>query len=630
MRKRALVFLFVLAAIAPRVLHAQSALAEQQVTRYHNGDNPAWASPSFDDSSWPVAPNGIWQIPPVHSDGFVWIRTRVPVYAAASGSLAIRVSDLGSNPGAYRIFLNGHDVGGEGGFPSAGQPVYLRRSAVFLLPAWIAVPGTTAVVAMRLWYVPYENLSGGRNQLQFRISDSETARLGQRADIQAEILDLVPDLALNTLLALVGLGLLVFWVPTRRRELLWCAALLISYPLVQWFWDVTSANFFSTPFREWTLLQVLLTIPTMFATVEFVWTVHRLRAPGWRRAAHLSWILYNAAILVAASAILASPLERWSHLAVVVFVQIFNAITLGANLWVLLVRRYNRAIAAAMCVIPIASGLGYFGRWQSWGIGAVHIELFDIGFLLSGFAVAAMLIQRAVRAWREGNDLRVEFEAAREIQQQLVTAAPKIPGFTINSVYAPAKQVGGDFYRILPDPAGGVLLVVGDVSGKGLPAAMTVSAIMGALRTLPSVGPAEVLSALNRSLVDNLRGGFVTCCAMRIAKDGSVQAANAGHLAPYCNGQEIPLEPGLPLGVAASTEYSESAFVLPPGQTLAFISDGVVEAQSATGELYGFDRTRAISTQTAEEIARAASTFGQQDDITVLTLQFAPAEVLHG
>ncbi|HUY95658.1 MAG TPA: SpoIIE family protein phosphatase, partial [Terracidiphilus sp.] len=94
---------------------------------------------------------------------------------------------------------------------------------------------------------------------------------------------------------------------------------------------------------------------------------------------------------------------------------------------------------------------------------------------------------------------------------------------------------------------------------------------------------------------------------------------------PYRNGEEVPLESGLPLGVIADAEYFETTFTLAPGNQLTFLSDGVVEAQSSTGELFGFDRTAAISTQSAEQIAAAAQAFGQEDDITVLTLTFAPA-----
>jgi serine phosphatase RsbU (regulator of sigma subunit) len=154
-----------------------------------------------------------------------------------------------------------------------------------------------------------------------------------------------------------------------------------------------------------------------------------------------------------------------------------------------------------------------------------------------------------------------------------------VPGFKIESVYEPAKQVGGDFFRVVPEDGGSVLVVVGDVSGKGLPAAMTVSAVIGALRSTPPVSPAWILNALNTGLMGQLRGGFVTCCAARICSDGVVTIANAGHLSPYCDGAELELEAGIPLGIAAGVEYKETEFVLQPNQSITFLSDGVVEAR---------------------------------------------------
>ncbi|MGA7884269.1 MAG: SpoIIE family protein phosphatase [Acidobacteriaceae bacterium] len=632
MPRRALLILLLLALCsAPARVFAQTAPASPAI-RYHYGDNPTWASPTFDDSSWPVAPQGSWPVPAFHSDGFVWIRARVPVPAASSGTLAIRVTSLGSYPEADRIFVNGRNVGGEGGFPPQGQPVYFRQSAVFPLSAGTATPGSTAVVVLRLWYVPVVRLSGGRSQLHFRISDSEAASTTQRADLLAETLGRVPDLALNALMALLGLGLLVFWFLTRRTELLWCALLLISYPLLEWFFDATDLGLLSIPYRDWALIEVLLSIPGMVTTVEFIWTVHGLRARGWRRSAHFSWILYNGAHLAVCSGVLASPLVWWSNTTTIVFVQIFNAITLVANLWVLLIRRYNRAIAAAMCVIPIASALAYFGWWESWTIGTVYIDLFNLGFLLSGFAIAAMLIQRAVAAWRQGDHLRIEFAAAREVQQQLVPAAlPAIDRFRVAAAYLPAAEVGGDFYQVLPQPGGSALLIVGDVSGKGLRAAMTGTLVLGAFRSLAqeNLPPAQILSRLNAQLLASSDGGFVTCLCAHIQKNGALTLANAGHLSPYRNGEELQIESGLPLGITADTTYAESALTLASRDTLTFLSDGVVEAQSPAGELFGFDRARQISTHSAESIAQAAHAFGQQDDITVLTLQFAPVEVAH-
>ena len=211
------------------------------------------------------------------------------------------------------------------------------------------------------------------------------------------------------------------------------------------------------------------------------------------------------------------------------------------------------------------------------------------------------------------------------------TILPHIQGLRIEAAYVPAAEVGGDFYQVFPELGGSALIVVGDVSGKGLKAAMKGTLVLGAIRTLAqeSLSPAQILERVNLLLAGSSDGGFVTCLCSRLDPDGTLTLANAGHLAPYRNGEEIPLDSVLPLGVAPDTACTESTVHLAPNDSLTFLSDGVVEAQSLSGELFGFDRTRSISTQPAEHIARAASTFGQQDDITVLTLTFAPAEVAH-
>jgi serine phosphatase RsbU (regulator of sigma subunit) len=172
-------------------------------------------------------------------------------------------------------------------------------------------------------------------------------------------------------------------------------------------------------------------------------------------------------------------------------------------------------------------------------------------------------------------------------------------------------------------------VLVGDVSGKGLRAAMLGTLIVGAAGALAqeNLAPAEMLDRLNRHLCGRTDGGFATCLCAEIGADGRLVLANAGHLAPYRNGQELPLDSELPLGIAASANYTESTLQLAPADALTFISDGVVEARDASGELFGFDQTWRISRQSAEEIADIAARFGQEDDITVLTLSYASAEV---
>jgi len=222
------------------------------------------------------------------------------------------------------------------------------------------------------------------------------------------------------------------------------------------------------------------------------------------------------------------------------------------------------------------------------------------------------------------------------VQERMVPPALDIPGFAIQSAYRPAKHVGGDFFFVRAghngayqdnrDLAGGAFVVVGDVSGKGLRAALTVSAIMGALRTMPDLEPSRILAALNRGLTGQLGGGFVTCCAITISSDGVAKIANAGHLPPYRNGKEMTLDCGLRLGILPGAEYRETKFGLTPSDCLTLLTDGVLEARNpASGELFGFDRTAAISKDSAEKVAHAAQEFGQEDDITVLTLNFAQA-----
>ncbi len=195
--------------------------------------------------------------------------------------------------------------------------------------------------------------------------------------------------------------------------------------------------------------------------------------------------------------------------------------------------------------------------------------------------------------------------------------------------------MGGDFFQQIGDGQCGVLIVVGDVSGKGLPAAMLVSVLVGAIRAQAahSTDPAGLLRSLNDRLMGRVHGGFTTCLAAHITAGGLLTLANAGHLPPYLNGREIALPGSLPLGILHDVDYACSRVQLAPGDRLTFVSDGVVEAQhsssskspSGTDALFGFERTRALSRQPASVIAEAARLFGQTDDITVVTVEFVGA-----
>jgi serine phosphatase RsbU (regulator of sigma subunit) len=231
--------------------------------------------------------------------------------------------------------------------------------------------------------------------------------------------------------------------------------------------------------------------------------------------------------------------------------------------------------------------------------------------------------RRRMKVTTEKTVLDTEMAAAREIQQVIVPEeAECFIGFCVESTYVPAQQVGGDFFQILPDGNGGMLVVVGDVAGKGLPAAMLVSMLVGSIRTAAedTHDPARILRVLHDRLVGRGSRGYSTAIAARIGRDGTVTVANAGHLPPYLDGKEIEFPGTLPLGFGEG-EYQTTSFVIAPGSRIVFCTDGVVEAQARGGELFGFDRTRRISTKTAVEIGEAAVEFGQSDDITVVAVE---------
>jgi hypothetical protein len=371
---------------------------------------------------------------------------------------------------------------------------------------------------------------------------------------------------------------------------------------------------------SWRIYQLIyFAIQTLAqaVTVEFVWAVHGLRAPLVKRLNQLALVIFNLTGLVIYLSTTPSSLLSWSVRLSLPSLLCFIFIQIGVNIWALIFRRSNRLIAIALMSIPVSILLFVFVRVNGLMIGPFYETYFGLAYFVCEFALFVMLGQRAWQNWRARDELRVEFEAAREVQEQLVAPAVDVPGFRIESVYAPARRVGGDFFRVLPASDGSLLLVVGDVSGKGLKAAMTVSAIMGALHDYSSSKPAEILAHLNRVLHGRV-SGFVTCCAALIASDGTMTLANAGNPAPYCNGKELAVEPGLPLGMLPEAAYQETISRIAPGDRLTFVSDGVIEATNAQGELYGFERTLAISTQPASAIADAAKQFGQEDDITVL------------
>jgi serine phosphatase RsbU (regulator of sigma subunit) len=221
--------------------------------------------------------------------------------------------------------------------------------------------------------------------------------------------------------------------------------------------------------------------------------------------------------------------------------------------------------------------------------------------------------------------MALDVKQAQEVQQVLMPKEQAgIPGLNIETVYRPAREVGGDFFQIVQHPTNGsALIVAGDVAGKGLKAGMLVALLVGAIRTVTdsSFDPEFVLNVLNRRLIR--RGDAqATCLVLHIGADGDVTIANAGHLPPYLNGEPLDMEGALPLGIVEAAEPSLLHFQLEPGGTLLLMSDGIAEATNAEGDLFGFERIRELlrSKMSAADLAAAAEEFGQEDDISVISL----------
>jgi serine phosphatase RsbU (regulator of sigma subunit) len=164
------------------------------------------------------------------------------------------------------------------------------------------------------------------------------------------------------------------------------------------------------------------------------------------------------------------------------------------------------------------------------------------------------------------------------------------------------------------------------VAGKGIEAGMLATLIVGAVRTAATFtsDPARILALLNERLIGR---GLVTCLALHIDQDGSATLVNAGHLPPYLNSKELPVEGALPLGAVSGQHFPALHFTLSEGDSLVLMTDGIAEAQNAQGQLFGFQRIADLLHAGADgpALASAAQAFGQQDDITVLSLTLTPA-----
>jgi serine phosphatase RsbU (regulator of sigma subunit) len=261
----------------------------------------------------------------------------------------------------------------------------------------------------------------------------------------------------------------------------------------------------------------------------------------------------------------------------------------------------------------------------TWYPLGVQVTLGDLANLLLAFVIAGLLLRRLLMTVLRQRLMELDVKQAQEVQRVILPEPiATLPGLAIESEYRPAREVGGDFFQILPHASNGSMLIVaGDVAGKGLQAGMLVALLIGAIRTSAQFDPDPlvVLKVLNQRLCGRSHAA-ATCLALRIGADGGATLANAGHLPPYLNGLPVQMEGSLPLGMIEDPEFSIMRFSLAEGDQLLLMSDGIAEATDVNGTLFGFERIDDLLRESASvgALAAAAQKFGQEDDISVIAI----------
>jgi phosphoserine phosphatase RsbU/P len=589
--------------------------------RYHPGDDPTWANPAFDDGGWER------HSPEQQTDSCshgCWYRLRIELPPHGQTPLSLLAL---AQSGVFEAYIDGQRAGS-----AHFEPWWLSRETVeFVLP--LPPDRDSVLLAIRI-HPP--RVAFDANEAAFiRLAVGGKTSIHDAADAHhmLRVIRFLPSGAINFAIVLAGCALLVmFALQQHHYEYFWLGLYLMILGSSSGIF--TASVYAIVPGDANELYADPAIYLGILAQTEFTFAFIG-------RKPNIYWRIYEGFLLACPFLSILCSTGLISN----AFYFAFESIALvpaALAIPVLLFywHRHGNKETRWLILPSLAPATGeilynapQFGGLLGWNLdflsrpillwGTAPLFPTDIANVIFLLAIGAVMMFRFTSLNREQARVSAELSAAREMQRQLVPEVPpSLPGCCFNAAYVPAAEVGGDFYQVLSKIDGSSLLILGDVSGKGLKAAMTGALTIGSFRTLAAEGlsPAVLLTRLNESLYSSRSGGFITCVCGRLLPDGKLTLANAGHLPPYWNGQEIQLESGLPLGIVSGLEYTETVIELVHGDMFVMVTDGVVEAQSPTGELFGFDRTRAISVQPAAQMAAAAQAFGQNDDITILSI----------
>ena len=594
---------------------------------YKVGDDPRWAAADLDESGW--KPETQYKM--TGDMTVVWARCHTNVDLAGVRQPAVGF-DTGSS--ALQVFVNGRPIGGIVDTWAGYDSAETIEKRVLPLPPDLAHPVRSIAVRVvrdRLPAGSWPDLA----VVGIFLGDREPlVNSAVRSSAQG-LVGYIPAYSCFLVVGTAGLFLLgLFLFDRTQRPALWLGIYCCSVSLAR---VVQLCGTNAPQIPSWVCETVwAVTIFEPYALVLFTFALVNRRVP------RIYWILPATAIVLNIGSIAAILLPPHWALPLSLFVQgtcfnpMWSIFALAGTapfvaFWPWAKLRGRMRIVAPVCalwaLLEAAFYLGQvvFGR-QTW-TGPVQ-TYWSISIMIVVVALVGYIFQDQRATADEHAQLHGELTAARQVQRTLMPEKLDVaPGMALSVAFLPASEVGGDFYRCRILKNGSQRVVIGDVSGKGVAAALTSALLLGAADRCDDLPPASVLKALNLALRYSMIGGFTTCLCADLSPDGSLRIANAGHLPPYRNGEELPLINSLPLGVVDRIDYPQTPLQLASGDRLTFISDGVVEARNAARELFGFDRTRQISTRPAQQLAEAARLFGQEDDITVLTLTLAPVVV---
>jgi hypothetical protein len=609
--------------------------------RFQAGDDLRWADPAFDDSSWPMvslsstlSEQGIDTY-----SGYGWYRLKLQPgqlvqfgNLAAGQSLSALVSS--NSVGQLDVFVNGMEAGHTKGMTES--PAEYQSPPILVQ---LNTPATgPAVIAIRTWAGPGTAISRGLlRRVELGAANDMAERRSMAIGRQWNESVISPLIVTFLFLCVAVLGGFLYMAQRHHPEYLWLSLLCLAVALeaaaeAAFGLAVVSSSFYQifTAFNG----RVFMAI-----TLEFILHFTGAESRKFVRGVQIGFLVL--------------PFVDLLHVELAYqFLSVAAEVLFCGIVTVLLFRAWRRGrVEAGVMLLPFflaatadsADTIFDFATSRHWlpdrfashyfFLGPIEFRTSALAYTVFLGSLIAVILYRFVRISQEEQRSTAEISAARSVQALLIpTQLPSNRNFMLESAYLPVNGVGGDFFQVLPLKDDSLLIVVGDVSGKGLQAAMNSSTLVGALRNELSHDPATVLNHLNHVLIGAVASPgtavkeldcapcFATCLCARIYPDGTATIANAGHLNPYRDGREISLAGSLPLGVIANTEYEQATFHLNRGDRLVFLSDGVVEATNGEGELFGFERTQQVSNESARYIAQTAQHFGQTDDITVVSL----------